>query len=105
MVRRHSLVALVLMALIAVSAFAHEGIFHVLGTVTASSSDQLVVQTKDGKSVSIRLTPDTRYRAIGATASSTPSVGDRVVVEVMGNSNGMTASEVRFSSVAPKKAR
>ena len=43
MVRRHSLVALVLMALIAVSAFAHEGSFHVLGTVTASSADQLVV--------------------------------------------------------------
>ncbi len=103
MARHHSLAALVLIALIVVPVFAHEGSFHVLGIVTASSADQLVVKAKDGQSVSIRLTPETRYHAIGATAGSTPSVGDRVVAEVTGNSDGMTASEVRFSSVAPKK--
>lgn len=103
MAHRSGFLILILVAFIAVPVFAHEGSFHVLGTVTASSADQLVVQAKDGQAVSIRLTPETRYRAVGATSSSTPSVGDRVVVEVTGNSNGMTASEVRFSSVVPKK--
>jgi len=104
MAYRSSLLVLILVAFIAVPVSAHEGTSHVLGTVTASGADQLVVQATDGQSVSIRLTPATRYRATGATTSSTPSVGDRVVVEVTGNSDGMTASEVRFSSVAPKKA-
>lgn len=103
MAHRSSLLVLILVAFIAATVFAHEGTSHVLGTVTASGADQLVVQPKGGQAVSIRLTPETRYRAIGATTSSTPSVGDRVVVEVTGNSDGMTASEVRFSSVAPKK--
>lgn len=103
MAHRSSLLVLILVAFIATPVFAHEGTSHVLGTVTASSADQLVVQAKDGQSVSIRLTPETRYRAFGETTSSTPSVGDRVVVEVTGNSSGMTASEVRFSSVAQKK--
>ena len=104
MAYRSSLLVLILVAFIAAPVSAHEGTSHVLGTVTESGADQLVVQAKDGQSVSIRLTPATRYRATGATTSSTPSVGDRVVVEVTGNSDGMTASEVRFSSVAPKKA-
>ena len=103
MAHRSSLLVLILVTFITGPVFAHESSSHVLGTVTGSSADQLVVEARDGQSVSIRLTPETRYRAIGATTGSTPSVGDRVVVEVTGNSNGMTASEVRFSSVAPKK--
>src|SRR5438094_3814008 len=105
MAYRSSLLVLILVAFFAVPVSAHEGTSHVLGTVTASGADQLVVQAIDGQSVSIRLTPATRYRATGATTSSIPSVGDRVVVEVKGNSDGMTAIEVRFSSIAPKKTR
>jgi len=103
MAHRSSLLVLILVTFITGPVFAHESSSYVLGTVTGSSADQLVVEARDGQSVSIRLTPETRYRAIGATTGSTPSVGDRVVVEVTGNSNGMTASEVRFSSVAAKK--
>src|SRR5438093_13324934 len=105
MAHRSGFLVFVLVLFIAAPVSAHEGTSHVLGTVTASGADQLVVQAIDGQSVSIRLTPATRYRATGATTSSIPSVGDRVVVEVKGNSVGMTAIEVRLSSISLKKTR
>lgn len=91
-----------LVGLIAAPASAHEGNTHVLGTVTSSASDQLKVQAKDGKEISIYLTPATRYFATGPKTGSTPEIGDRVVVEVTKESDRLTANEVRFSTVQPK---
>jgi hypothetical protein len=77
---------------------AHEGHTHVMGTVTALTDGQMVVQTKDGRSETIRLDRNTRYRATGvARSGGTVSVGDRVVVEITEEAGGLLAAEVRFA--------
>lgn len=82
---------------------AHEGHTHVMGTVTAVTDGHLVVQTKGGQTETIQLDHNTRYRAAGvATSSATIRVGDRVVVEVTEEANGLRAAEVRYAPVAPR---
>ncbi|MEI8013554.1 MAG: DUF5666 domain-containing protein [Nitrospira sp.] len=82
---------------------AHEGHTHVMGTVTEVSDSQLVVSNTSGQTVAIHLDHDTRYRTTGmATSSATVRVGDRVVVEVMEQANGLRAAEVRYATVAPR---
>lgn len=71
--------------------WAHEGHTHVMGTVTAVQDGQLAVQTKGGETVTIQLDRNTRYRA----------TGDRVVVEVTEEANGLRAAEVRYAPGAP----
>jgi len=82
---------------------AHEGHAHVIGTVTGVSDGQLVVSNTSGQIVAIYLDRNTRYRATGvATSSATVRVGDRVVVEVTEEANGLRAAEVRYATVAPR---
>lgn len=83
--------------------WAHEGSQHILGTVTAIAQDHVVVQTLDNKTVTIMTTAQTRYRAIKeASTREALKVGHRVVAEVTKETAGLTASELRFSSVPPK---
>jgi positive regulator of sigma E activity len=82
---------------------APEGHAHVRGTVTAVSDGQLVVRNTSGQTVVIQLDLNTRYRATSLTTSSeTVQVGDRVVVEVTEEANGLRAAEVRYAAVAPR---
>lgn len=82
---------------------AHEGSLHILGTVTEVAADHVVVQTPDNKTVTIKTTAQTRYRTTKqASSRDALQVGHRVVAEVTKNAAGMTASELRFSSVPPK---
>jgi hypothetical protein len=72
-----------------------------MGTVTALTDGQMVVQIKDGRSETIRLDRNTRYRATGvASSSGTVSVGDRVVVEITEDAGGLLATEVRYAAGA-----
>lgn len=83
--------------------WAHEGSTHVLGTVTAVEAGHVVVQTLDKKTVTIKTTDRTRYRTTKeASTREALLVGHRVVAEVTQDETGLTASEVRFSAVAPK---
>lgn len=102
---RHVCVLLILGAVLSVPAWGHEGSHFVTGTVTATELDRLVIKAPDGKTVSLSLTPETRYRPSGDKTGATPKIGDRVVVrfsDVQGN--GLQANEVRFSTVAPQPA-
>ena len=83
--------------------WAHEGHTHVMGTVTAMSDSQLIVSNTSGQTVAIQLDRNTRYRAAGvATSRATVRVGDRVVVEVTEEANGLRAADVRYAAVAPR---
>jgi len=84
---------------------AHEG-HKVMGSVTAVDASHLEVKDKAGKTVSIALTADTKYRKQGATATA-PSqaaaaadvkVGQRVVVSVKEEGEKMTATEVTLGA-------
>jgi len=75
-----------------------------MGTATAVKADRLGVKTKEGKEVTILLTPKTQFRRSGPVgASPSVQVGDRVVVEVTENGKEFTAIEVRFATPQPKK--
>lgn len=83
--------------------WAHEGNTHVMGTVTAVSASQMIVSNKSGQTVAIQLDHNTRYRATGvATDNATVRVGDRVVVEVTEEANGLRAADVRYTAGAPR---
>lgn len=87
------------------SVLAHEGKPHIMGTVTALDTQHVVVQTKDGKTTSVVLNTETKYRK-GQTAATGADlkVGDRVVVHTTGKGDALTASEVHFSSSGKKKS-
>jgi len=97
------LTGLLLLLGVAAPLWAHEGSLHVLGTVTHVAADHVVVQTPDNKTVTIKTTAQTRYRTTKqASSRDALQVGHRVVAEVTKDAAGMTASELRFSSVPPK---
>ncbi len=80
-------------------AFAHGGGTHVMGTVADLDAQHVVVKTKDGKTMSVLLNKETKYRKGTAAATRADlKVGDRVVVHASGKEDKMTASEIRFSS-------
>lgn len=78
---------------------AHEGKAHVMGTVRAIDAARMTVQTREGQSVSIRLSGETKYLNGDAPArSGDVGVGSRVVVDVAGSAENPEATQVRFSS-------
>ena len=95
-------IALLLLGLTGVS-WAHGTGKHVMGVASAVEADRLEVKTKEGKDVTVRLTPDTQFRRSGAGTSAKPQVGDRVAAEVMEEGNALTAVEVRFATPQAKK--
>lgn len=84
---------------------AHEG-HKVMGTVTAIDANQMEVKDKDGKTVSIALTPTTKYLRPAANSGARPQpasladvkVGQRVVVAVTEEGEKMTAKEVTLGA-------
>ena len=85
---------------------AHGAGKHVLGTVTALEADHIVVQTKEGKTVSIYVLPTTKYRNRGKGAAPDGrgvKIGDRAVVDVTQKGDRLVATEVQFSSLAKKQ--
>lgn len=92
-------------ALVAAAApvLAHGGKTHVMGTIKAMDAAHLTVQTREGKSVSVRLSGETKYWNGDAPAKNSDlKVGGRVVVDVSGSAENQEAIEVRFSSIAEK---
>jgi len=82
--------------------FAHGTGKHVMGTASAVEPDRLQVKTKEGKNVTVRLTPETQFRRSGPGNSPKPQIGDRVAAEVLEKEDTLTAVEVRFTTPAKK---
>ncbi|TKB72309.1 MAG: hypothetical protein E8D46_14295 [Nitrospira sp.] len=84
--------------------WAHEGHIHVVtGIVTAMNDSRLIVNSIDGRTVTIQLDYSTRYCATGeATSRAIVEIGDRVVVDVTEETDGLYAADVRYQAVAPK---
>jgi hypothetical protein len=83
---------------------AHEGEPHVMGTVATVDANHIVVQTGEGKTLSISVDTNTKFRQGDKAAAATGlKVGDRVVVEVSHKGDTLTASEIRFAPPAENK--
>ena len=79
--------------------WAHGGNEHVLGTVTESGTDHIVVKTPKGKTVSITIQAQTSFQQDGiATKDVRPQVGDRLVAEVSKDGEKVIGKEIRFST-------
>jgi len=99
-----------LLALAAGSVFAHGDKVHVVGTVEKANSDSLVVKTKEGKSVEVKLAASTVYLERDNNQDKPAkladlTVGDFVVIHATPKDTGLEAGQVRFSRpVTPKAA-
>jgi hypothetical protein len=98
--------------------FAHGNKVHVSGTIEKISAESVVVKTRDGKSVEVKLLASTVYLSHVTDKTAKPAdlnedkpaklsdvaVGDLVVIHATPKDNGLEADEVRFSVPGAAKA-
>jgi hypothetical protein len=99
------------------NASAHGNKVHVFGTVEKINADSVLVKTKDGKSVEVKLVASTVY-LLHVTNNSTKlsdasenkpakvsdlALGDLVVIHATPKDNTLEADEIRFSVPAASK--
>ena len=109
----------VLLVFAAGSIFAHGNKVHVLGTLEKINADSVVVKTKEGKSVEVKLVASTVYllhvtenpaKTTDANENkpakiSDLAVGDLVVIHATPKESSLEADEIKFSvPAAPKTA-
>jgi hypothetical protein len=108
----------VLLAFAAGTNFAHGNKVHVLGTLEKINADSVVVKTKEGKSVEVKLAASTVYLLHVAdnpaktadTNENKPAkvsdlaVGDLVVIHATPKESSLEADEIKFSVPAAPKA-
>jgi hypothetical protein len=97
-------------ALAAGSAFAHGDKVHVIGTLEKIGADSVLVKTKGGKSVEVKLTALTVF-VLRSNNQDKPAkvsdlaVGDLVVIHATTKDNTLEGDEIKFSIPnAPKAA-
>ncbi len=85
---------------------AHDGHEHkVMGTVTMAAADHVMLEDKDGKDVTIKVTKTTKVKAKPAMKVEAIKVGTRVVVTVVEEKDkSMTARTIEVG-VAPAATR
>src|SRR6266567_6445954 len=88
-----TLFALVLMVS---SAYAHNGMEHVMGTVASITDNSITVTTTDGKTQTVTTTADTKYSKMNAAiALKDIKVGDHVVIHATKKDNKLIAATVQ----------
>jgi hypothetical protein len=100
-----------LFALVTGAAFAHGNKVHVSGTIEKISAESVVVKTRDGKSVEVKLVASTVYLSHVVEKNPKPAevsedkpaklsdvaVGNLVVIHATPKNNALEADEVKFS--------
>jgi hypothetical protein len=85
--------------LLCLTASAHGGSQHVLGTVAAIDDKQIKVKTQKGL-VSVKLTKEVLFKdKDNPRSTEPPSVGDRVIIEAIKENKTLTATVVYYSAV------
>ena len=91
------------LALLSLSAFAHDGSHGMKGTVTAMTDKTITLETPDKKTVTINYDAKTTFTKSGTAATAKDlKVGERVVIESHDMDGKMHAVNVRFGKPAPK---
>lgn len=91
--------------LVGTLAFAHGGMEHVLGTVTAITDHSLSVKTREGEVKTIEFDQATKFvKGDAAATVKDVQVGTRVAIHAQKNDNALHAAEVRIGAeTAPGK--
>jgi len=102
--KKAKLFFLLAVSLLAASvALAHGDKKHVMGSVEKINADSVVVKTKEGKSVEVKLIAATVYVSHSGNEDkpatlSDLAVGDRVVIHATPKGETLEANEIRFSA-------
>ena|SRR5690348_18376067 len=95
-----------ILAASAVSAFAHGGFEHVMGTVVKVSADSVTVQTTAKKTVDVGLTAKTTYtRGAKKAEAADMKVGDRVVIDATEANEKLTAASIKLGAAPAAAAK
>ncbi len=97
------LIALAVAVFVGAIAYAHNGMEHVMGTVTAVTSTSMDVNTTAGKSQTVALAATTRYSRMDRTITVKDiKVGDHVVIHATRKGSTLTAATVEVGSATVK---
>ena len=78
------------------AAYAHNGMQHVMGTVTAITPSNVIVKATDGSIQTVSLSNDTKYfNGTQVIAAKDIKVGDHVVIHATKKGDQLTAAEVK----------
>jgi hypothetical protein len=98
--KRRFVILILLLTTTSLLAYAHEGMIHVIGTVTAFTEKSITVTTTDKQNVGVVLTAATTYEKGTAPAAwKDLKTGDRVVIHAVKVNDVLQAHDVRFSEV------
>jgi hypothetical protein len=90
------LATLFLLVLTVSSAYAHNGMEHVMGTVASITDNSITVTMTDGKSQTVPTTADTKYTKMDAAiALKDIKVGDHVVIQATKKDGKLIAATVQ----------
>ena len=99
-------IALLIPLALAVPAFAHGDKKHIVGTIEKLSPEAVIVKTRDGKSVEVKIAPTTTY----VTSTDQPAkfsdlaLGQRVVIHADPKGADLIAATVKFSNATAAPA-
>jgi uncharacterized membrane protein YjjP (DUF1212 family) len=84
------------LVLIVSSAYAHNGMEHVMGTIASITDNSITVTTTDGKTQTVTTTADTKYSTMDAAiALKDVKVGNRVVIHATKKESKLIAATVQ----------
>jgi len=96
---RRVLIAASLFATLSLFVHAHEGMIHVMGTVTALTEKSVTVETTDKKTVEVGLTATTTYEKDNQPAAwKDLKIGNRVVIHAVKVNDALQAHDVKFTA-------
>jgi len=92
--------------LLSLLTFAHGGMEHIMGTVTAVSEHSLSVKTSSGAVTAVEFDDETKFTKGDAAATAKDvQVGSRVVIHAHKHDNSLHAAEVKIGKAAPPAQR
>jgi uncharacterized protein DUF5666 len=90
------LATLFTLVLMVSSAYAHNGMEHVMGTVASIADNSITVTTTDGKTQTVTTTADTKFSKMNvAIALKDIKVGDHVVIHATKKNDKLIAATVQ----------
>lgn len=94
------LLMLLTLGLFTTTAFAHNGMIHVMGTVTAITDTSISVKGADGKIQTVEFAPTTKFlRGSTLIAAKEIRVGDHTVVHATRRGELLVAAEIKLGAM------
>lgn len=89
--------------LFATAAYAHNGMIHIMGTVSSITDHNISVKATDGKIQTVLFTATTKFSKADTTATAKDiKVGDHVVIHATKKGDQFIAAEVKIGAMKMK---